>query len=126
MRFLRSPSSSSTSREKITVTDSATFCGNRTLGVWRCTRSVYLSGVSIPSISRKLNDCTPSLAYASQQYLTSAATSSRPFRGGTLCHLTPWRSLNVHTRLSELDCQDSARSPLSERSLVPVASSGNA
>src|SRR6266404_2402848 len=43
-----------------------------------------------------------------------------------LCHLTPCRSLNTHTRWSELACHDSARSPLSVRSVEPVASSGNA
>ena len=59
---------------------------------------MYLSGVSMPSISWKVKDCTPSFAYASKQYLTSAATNSRPLSGGTLCHFTPWRSLNVHTR----------------------------
>src|SRR5437867_810302 len=80
----------------------------------------------MPSISWNVNACTPSFAYASKQYLTSAATSSRPLSGGTLCHLTPCRSLNVHVRWSELGCQDSARSPLSVKSVVPVASSGNA
>jgi hypothetical protein len=62
MRFLRSPSSSSTSRENITVIGSATFCGKSTLGVLRWTRTVYLSGVSTPSTSWKVNDCTPSFA----------------------------------------------------------------
>ena len=62
MRFLRSPSSSSTSRGKMTVTASATFCGNMVLGVFKWMRMVYLSGVSIPSISWKVNDCTPSFA----------------------------------------------------------------
>ena len=98
MRFLRSPSSSSTSRAKMTATGSARFCGNIALGVLRCTRTVYLSGVSIASISWNVNACTPSFAYCSKQYLTSAATSSRPFSGGRFCHFTPWRSLKVHTR----------------------------
>src|SRR2546422_6134746 len=81
-RFFKSPSSSSTSREKIRVTGSATFCGNSVLGVFRWTRSVCLSGVSIPSISWNVNACTPSFAYCSKQYLTSAAVSSRPLSGG--------------------------------------------
>jgi len=51
-------------------------------------------------------------------------TGERPFSGATFCHLTPWRSLNVHTRLSALACHDSARSPFRVRSLVPLASSG--
>src|SRR3989442_12965092 len=55
----------------------------------------------------------------------SADVSSRPLTGGRFCHFTPDRSLNVHTRLSELDDQDSARSPLSVRSLGLVASSEN-
>src|SRR5262249_7712929 len=108
----------------MTVTDSATFWGNSVFGVLRCTRSVCLSGVSIPSISWNVNACTPSLAYCSYQYLTSAAVSSRPFRGGTLCHFTPCRILNVHTRESELDCHDSARSGLSVTSSVLFVSSG--
>ena len=100
MRFLRSPSSSRTSREKMTETASARFCGNIVFGVLRWMRTVCLSGVSIPSISWNVNACTPSFAYCSKQYLTSAATSSRPLSGATLCHLTPWRSLKVHTRWS--------------------------
>src|SRR5262249_796037 len=64
----------------------------------RCTRSVYLSGVSIPSISRNGKDCSPSFAYCSKQYFTSAAVSSRPFSGGMLCHLTPRRRLKGHGR----------------------------
>jgi hypothetical protein len=125
MRFLRSPSSSRTSREKMTETASARFCGNITFGVLRWMRTVCLSGVSIPSISWNVNACTPSLAYCSKQYLMSAATSSRPLSGATLCHLTPWRSLKVHTRWSVLPDQDSARSPLSVRSVVFGASSVN-
>ena len=81
MRFLRSPSSSRTSRGKMTETASARFCGNITFGLLRWTRTVCLSGVSIPSISWNVNACTPSLAYCSKQYLMSAATSSRRGRG---------------------------------------------
>ncbi len=62
MRFLRSPSSSSTSRENITVIGSATFCGKSTLGVLRWMRTVCLSGVSMPSTSWKVKDCAPSFA----------------------------------------------------------------
>src|SRR5262249_39146341 len=100
------------------------FCLNSVFGVWRCTRSVCVSGVSIPSISWNVNDCTPSFAYCSSQYLKSAAVSSRPFRDGTLYHLTPCRILNVHTRESELDCHDSARSGLSVTLSVLFVSSG--
>ena len=82
----------------MTATGSARLCGKNTLGVLRCTRTVYLSGVSVASISWKVNDCTPSLAYCSKQYFTSSATNSRPFTGGRLCHFTPCRSLKVHTR----------------------------
>ena len=110
----------------MTATGSARFCGNNVLGVLRWTRTVCLSGVSMASISWNVNACTPSLAYCSKQYLTSSATNSRPFSGGTLCHFTPWRSLNVHTRWSGLAVHDSARSPLRLRSLTPVASSENA
>src|SRR5260370_35029405 len=108
------------------VMGSARLCETRTVGVLGWTRTVYLSGVSAASISWNVNDCTPSLAYASKQYLISAATNSRPLSGGTWCHLTPWRSLNVHTRWSGLDCHDSARAPLSVRSVGPLASSANA
>ncbi len=62
IRFFRSPSSSSTSRAKMTETGSARFCGNIVFGILRWMRTVYLSGISIPSISWKVNDCTPSLA----------------------------------------------------------------
>ena len=79
----------------------------------------------MPSISWNVKDWTPSLAYCSKQYLMSAATSSLPLSGATLCHLTPWRSLKLHTRRSVLPAQDSARSPLSVRSPVFAASSVN-
>ena len=62
MRFLRSPSSSRTSREKRTEMGSATFWGKNTLGVLRWIRTVYLSGVSMASISWNVNDCAPSFA----------------------------------------------------------------
>jgi len=63
-------------------------------------RTVCLSGVSMPTIRPSRLAAGDFLSARSKEYLTSAATSSRPLTGARDSQRTPGRSAMVYTRPS--------------------------